>query len=58
MTSSPHNGRGALLCIPTYNEADNLPRIVAAVVERVPEAHLLIVDDNSPDGTGRLADQL
>jgi dolichol-phosphate mannosyltransferase len=49
--------------IPTYNEAQNIERVVAAVdaqLERlVPGEHrILIVDDNSPDGTGRLADQL
>ena len=51
-------GQGALICIPTYNEAENLPLIVAAVRERVPQAHVLVVDDNSPDGTGALADGL
>jgi dolichol-phosphate mannosyltransferase len=44
--------------LPTYNEADNLPGISAAILERLPEARLLVVDDNSPDGTGRLADDL
>ena len=42
-----------LVIVPTYNERDNLPKIVAAVHEHLPEADLLIVDDNSPDGTGR-----
>lgn len=51
-------GRGALICIPTYNEAENLPRIVPAVLEAVPEAHVLVVDDGSPDGTGKIADDL
>jgi dolichol-phosphate mannosyltransferase len=44
--------------LPTYNEAENLPRIAPAILERLPQATLLIVDDNSPDGTGRLADEL
>jgi dolichol-phosphate mannosyltransferase len=44
--------------LPTFNEADNLPVIVPAIVERLPGATLLVVDDNSPDGTGRLADEL
>ena len=44
--------------MPTYNEAENLEGIAAAVLERLPGATLLIVDDNSPDGTGRLADDL
>lgn len=47
-----------LIVIPTYNEAENIPRIVPAVLETVPEVHILIVDDNSPDGTGELADEL
>jgi dolichol-phosphate mannosyltransferase len=44
--------------MPTYNEADNIQGISAAVLERLPGATLLIVDDASPDGTGALADQL
>jgi dolichol-phosphate mannosyltransferase len=46
-----------LIIIPTYNEIENLEAIVAAVLAH-PEPHLLIVDDNSPDGTGALANQL
>lgn len=53
-----HSGEGALICIPTYNEAENLPLIVPAVLAAVPAAHVLVVDDASPDGTGRLADEL
>jgi dolichol-phosphate mannosyltransferase len=44
--------------MPTYDEADNLEGISAAILERLPGATLLVVDDNSPDGTGRLADAL
>ena len=51
-------GAGAVICIPTYNELENLPLIVPAVLAAVPEAHVLIVDDNSPDGTGDVADRL
>jgi dolichol-phosphate mannosyltransferase len=47
-----------LVVIPTYQERENLPLIVARVRAAVPVAHVLIVDDNSPDGTGELADQL
>ena len=47
-----------LVVIPTYNEIENLPRIVARVRTSVPEAHILVADDNSPDGTARVADQL
>lgn len=47
-----------LICMPTYNEAGNLPNIIPAVLEVLPGAHLLILDDNSPDGTGQLADAI
>lgn len=47
-----------LVIIPTYNEADNLEPIVARVRLSQPAADILIVDDNSPDGTGDLADAL
>ncbi len=46
-----------LVIIPTYNELEALPRILARVQSSVPTAEILIVDDNSPDGTGRIADQ-
>ncbi len=48
----------ALVIIPTYNERENLPRIVPEVLAQDPRLEVLVVDDNSPDGTGRLADQL
>lgn len=44
--------------VPTYNERDNLPLLVAKIREHAPELDLLIVDDNSPDGTGQLAEEL
>ncbi|GAA5005406.1 hypothetical protein GCM10025734_44480 [Kitasatospora paranensis] len=47
-----------LVIIPTYNEAENIERIVSRVRAAVPEAHVLVADDNSPDGTGDLADKL
>lgn len=47
-----------LVIIPTYNEIENLPLITGRVLKATPEAHILIVDDNSPDGTGELADKL
>lgn len=47
-----------LVIIPTYNEKENVARITARVREAVPEAHILIADDNSPDGTGQIADEL
>jgi dolichol-phosphate mannosyltransferase len=51
-------GRGVWVVIPTYNERENLDRVVEAVLASLPEAHVLVVDDNSPDGTGELADTL
>ena len=46
----------ALVVIPTYNEIDSLPGALDRVRGTVPEAHILVVDDSSPDGTGALAD--
>lgn len=48
----------ALVVIPTYNEAANLPQIVPQVLAQDPRLEVLVVDDNSPDGTGRIADEL
>jgi len=48
----------AEVIIPTYNEAENLPRLVSALFSLPLDLSILIVDDNSPDGTGRLADAL
>ena len=47
-----------IIVIPTYNEAENLPRIVSALFMLPMDVSLLVVDDNSPDGTGILADSL
>ncbi len=44
--------------LPTYNEAENLETVVAAVRASLPEARVLVVDDSSPDGTGAIADGL
>ena len=51
-------GRDVWVVVPTYNEHENLPKISQAILGALPQAHLLVVDDNSPDGTGRLADEL
>jgi dolichol-phosphate mannosyltransferase len=47
-----------VVIIPTYNEIENLGLIVGRVRSAVPEAHVLVADDNSPDGTGKAADEL
>jgi len=47
-----------LVIIPTYNECESVPLIVARVRASVPAAHVLVVDDSSPDGTGAQADAL
>jgi dolichol-phosphate mannosyltransferase len=47
-----------LVVIPTYQERENIESIVERVVTSVPAAHVLVVDDGSPDGTGKLADAM
>ena len=47
-----------LVIIPTYNERENIERIAERVLLAVPDANLLVVDDGSPDGTGKIADEL
>ncbi len=66
-TSSPHEVEPArippgsvdrvLVIVPTYDERDNLPLILDRLRAAVPGAHVLVVDDGSPDGTGDIADQ-
>lgn len=51
MTTSTNNTNGSLVIIPTYNEIENIASIIEAVLALKPEFDLLIVDDNSPDGT-------
>lgn len=46
------------VCLPTYNEMENLPAIVNQVLHALPAAGVLVIDDNSPDGTGDAADDL
>ena len=57
MSSASSTG-SVLVIIPTYNEVESLPLIVGRVREVAPEAHILVADDNSPDGTGDRADAL
>jgi dolichol-phosphate mannosyltransferase len=72
-TSSPRNAtfpgqshgaipaavRGRILVsLATYNERDNLPALIAEIFDNVPSADVLVIDDNSPDGTGALVDEM
>ena len=54
--SSP--GTKAWVILPTYNERENVEAISAAILDALPDAVLLVVDDSSPDGTGELAEQI
>lgn len=47
-----------LIVVPTYNESANLRPLVVEVLAQTPDLHVLVVDDNSPDGTGAIADEL
>jgi dolichol-phosphate mannosyltransferase len=47
-----------LIIIPTYNECENLPPLLETIFSYVPQTDILIVDDNSPDGTGALVDKI
>ncbi|MDP9145492.1 MAG: polyprenol monophosphomannose synthase [Actinomycetota bacterium] len=48
----------ALVCVPTYNESENLPRIVPAILAQDARLDVLVIDDGSPDGTGAIADRM
>jgi dolichol-phosphate mannosyltransferase len=50
--------RRAVICLPTYDERENLAPIIEAIHAAVPAVDVLVVDDDSPDGTGRLADEM
>jgi len=54
----PTGQRSALVCVPTYDEKDNVVPITEAILAATPLVDVLIIDDNSPDGTGRLADAI
>lgn len=54
----PDHPRQVLVVIPTYNERENLPEIVRQILALGESFRVLVVDDNSPDGTGQVADQL
>ncbi|HET7496211.1 MAG TPA: polyprenol monophosphomannose synthase [Candidatus Limnocylindrales bacterium] len=55
---SGDRGAGTWIVLPTYDEADNIRPMSAAILEALPGAVLLVVDDGSPDGTGAIADEL
>lgn len=57
-TAPTEPGAGVWVVLPTYDEAENLAPIATAILSALPAATVLVVDDNSPDGTGRLADEL
>src|SRR5579872_3974416 len=50
--------RRPLVVLPTFNERDNLEPLVRSLLSHEPSAHVWIIDDNSPDGTGDIADRL
>lgn len=47
-----------LITVCTYNECENLPKLIPVIHEHAPDADVLVIDDNSPDGTGQLADTM
>lgn len=55
--SLAHGERGVVI-VPTYNESENITRIVPQILAQDPRLDVLVVDDNSPDGTGRLVDAM
>ena len=54
----PRMDRAIWVCMPTYNEYENLERTLRELWCHMPEASVLVIDDGSPDGTGELADRL
>ncbi len=50
--------RRALVCLPTYDEKENVGPMTDAILAATPDVDILVIDDNSPDGTGRLADAI
>lgn len=58
MQGADSGGPRALVIIPTYNEAENIPRLIPAVLSQAPAIDILIVDDGSPDGTADLVRRL
>ncbi|MCY7410474.1 MAG: polyprenol monophosphomannose synthase [Chitinophagales bacterium] len=48
----------SIIIIPTYNESENITRLISEIFEQQPAAHILIIDDNSPDGTSTIVNSL
>lgn len=57
LESYPLEGRGVVVVIPTYNEVDNVIEVIQKVLNELPEARMVVVDDNSPDGTARAVEE-
>ncbi len=55
--SLPRKSHQTLVVVATYNEIENLPRLVSEIFQYAPDVDVLVVDDNSPDGTGRWCDE-
>jgi dolichol-phosphate mannosyltransferase len=47
-----------LVCVPTYNERENIARLITRILEELPQAEVMIIDDGSPDGTGGIVDEI
>ena len=58
MTNKLDVAERALVVVPTYNEASNLPQIAPLILAEDDRLEILVVDDNSPDGTGKVADEM
>jgi hypothetical protein len=58
MPKTPEETVRTVVIVPTYNEAENLERLVRELRRQAPEADVLVVDDRSPDGTGEIAERL
>ena len=56
-TKGPQDMR-TLVIVPTYDERESLPLVVERLLDAAPYVHVLVADDNSPDGTGQVADEL
>lgn len=58
MTEKIQPRGGLLITLCTYNESENLPKLIPEIHAVATDAHILVIDDNSPDGTGKIADEM